>query len=193
MHWPWQTAEVKKFGRFASKKRTSSNISALIFSSTSPHSPSSTAAENQTRNGNSIRKTIAKWLRLQRPNNSNKSSDVKKQNHGRSRYKLTGMGIKPNLYTYPSTIKSMLMLWHTKLIYLFILTPKSTYHTCFEAKLLAEAIFHSVREVFRKPMGGQSRKIRLLKFHLKVHIFWEGHKFLRNLPLTFDYSTYSQN
>ena len=110
-------ADVKKFGRFASKIRTSLNISALIFSSTSPHSPSSTAAENQTRNGNSIRKTIAKWLRLQRPNNSNKSSDVKKQNHGRSRYKLTGMGIKPNLYTYPSTIKSMLMLWHTKLIY----------------------------------------------------------------------------
>ena len=26
----------------------------------------------------------------------------------------------------------------------------------------------------------------------KVHIFWEGHKILRNLPLTFDYSTYSQ-
>ena len=23
----------------------------------------------------------------------------------------------------------------------------------------------------------------------KVHIFWEGHKILRNLPLTFDYST----
>ena len=23
---------------------------------------------------------------------------------------------------------------------------------------------------------------------LKVHIFWEGHKILRNLPLTFDYS-----
>ena len=73
-----------------------------IFSSTSPHSPSSTAAENQTRNGNSIRKTIAKWLRLQRPNNSNKSSDVKKQNHGRSRYKLTGMSIKSNLYTVDS-------------------------------------------------------------------------------------------
>ena len=27
---------------------------------------------------------------------------------------------------------------------------------------------------------------------VKVHIFWEGHKILRNLPLTFDYSTYSQ-
>ena len=27
----------------------------------------------------------------------------------------------------------------------------------------------------------------------KVHIFWEGHKILRNLPLTFDYSTYSQS
>ena len=27
---------------------------------------------------------------------------------------------------------------------------------------------------------------------IKVHIFWEGHKILRNLPLTFDYSTYSQ-
>ena len=26
----------------------------------------------------------------------------------------------------------------------------------------------------------------------KVQIFWEGHKILRNLPLTFDYSTYSQ-
>ena len=26
----------------------------------------------------------------------------------------------------------------------------------------------------------------------KVHIFWEGHKISRNLPLTFDYSTYSQ-
>ena len=26
----------------------------------------------------------------------------------------------------------------------------------------------------------------------KVHISWEGHKILRNLPLTFDYSTYSQ-
>ena len=26
----------------------------------------------------------------------------------------------------------------------------------------------------------------------KVHIFWEGHKILRNLPLTFDYSKYSE-
>ena len=26
----------------------------------------------------------------------------------------------------------------------------------------------------------------------KVHIFWEGHKILRNLPFNFDYSTYSQ-
>ena len=26
----------------------------------------------------------------------------------------------------------------------------------------------------------------------KVHIFWEGHKILRNLHLTFNYSTYSQ-
>ena len=25
----------------------------------------------------------------------------------------------------------------------------------------------------------------------KVHIFWEGHKILRNLPLTFEYSTNS--
>ena len=27
---------------------------------------------------------------------------------------------------------------------------------------------------------------------VKVHIFWEEHNILRNLPLTFDYSTYSQ-
>ena len=27
-------------------------------------------------------------------------------------------------------------------------------------------------------------------FTYKVHIFWEGHKILRNLHLTFDYSTY---
>ena len=26
----------------------------------------------------------------------------------------------------------------------------------------------------------------------KVHVSWEGHKILWNLPLTFDYSTYSQ-
>ena len=26
----------------------------------------------------------------------------------------------------------------------------------------------------------------------KVHIFWDGHKILRNLHLNFDYSTYSQ-
>ena len=31
---------------------------------------------------------------------------------------------------------------------------------------------------------------RLASF--KVHIFWEGHKILQNLHLTFDYSTYSQ-
>ena len=30
------------------------------------------------------------------------------------------------------------------------------------------------------------------RFTCKVHIFWEGHKILRNLHLTFDYSTYSQ-
>ena len=37
----------------------------------------------------------------------------------------------------------------------------------------------------------------ILKYHVvcnnmnfKVHIFWEGHKILQNLPLTFDYSTY---
>ena len=29
-------------------------------------------------------------------------------------------------------------------------------------------------------------------FSFKVHIFWEGHKILWNLHLTFDYSTYSQ-
>ena len=31
-----------------------------------------------------------------------------------------------------------------------------------------------------------------IQIHSKVHIFWEGHKILRNLHLTFDYSTYSQ-
>ena len=30
-----------------------------------------------------------------------------------------------------------------------------------------------------------------IRFVFKVHIFWEGHKILRNLLLTFDYSTYS--
>ena len=34
-------------------------------------------------------------------------------------------------------------------------------------------------------------KIRL-KSNFKVHLFWEGHKVLRNLHLTFDNSTYSQ-
>ena len=34
--------------------------------------------------------------------------------------------------------------------------------------------------------------VLLQKHSFKVHIFWEGHKTLRNLPLTFDYSTYHQ-
>ena len=48
----------------------------------------------------------------------------------------------------------------------------------------------------------QTNKVRFIcsilmkKFEIrpwdKVHIFWEGHKILRNLHLTFDYSTYSQ-
>ena len=35
-------------------------------------------------------------------------------------------------------------------------------------------------------------KSKGLVMEVKVHIFWEVHKILRNLPLTFDYSTYSQ-
>ena len=35
------------------------------------------------------------------------------------------------------------------------------------------------------------RNWEVFKF-VKVYIFWEGHKILRNLHLTFDYSTYSQ-
>ena len=42
----------------------------------------------------------------------------------------------------------------------------------------------------------QLSEVKLLRFFLsksfKVHIFWEGHKILKNLHLTFDYSTYSQ-
>ena len=40
----------------------------------------------------------------------------------------------------------------------------------------------------------ESREITIEwnNFWSKVHIFWEGHKILRNLPLTFDHSTYSQ-
>ena len=38
-----------------------------------------------------------------------------------------------------------------------------------------------------KKAGDGSKKIKG-----KVHIFWEGHKILQNLHLTFDYSTYSQ-
>ena len=33
---------------------------------------------------------------------------------------------------------------------------------------------------------------KALKMIIKVHIFWEGHKILQNLPLTFDYNTYIQ-
>ena len=37
-----------------------------------------------------------------------------------------------------------------------------------------------------------TRKEFCIEIKIKVHIFWEGHKILRNLPLTFDYTTYSQ-
>ena len=36
------------------------------------------------------------------------------------------------------------------------------------------------------------QKIGSTFYPVKVHIFWEGHKILRNLHLTFDCSTYSQ-
>ena len=36
------------------------------------------------------------------------------------------------------------------------------------------------------------RKRKKTKDPVKVHIFWEGHKILRNLNLTFDYGTYNQ-
>ena len=36
------------------------------------------------------------------------------------------------------------------------------------------------------------RDSKVITKYIKVHIFWEGHKILQNLHLTFDYSTYSQ-
>ena len=45
---------------------------------------------------------------------------------------------------------------------------------------------------FSKLQGYISSLQKLLRTPIKVHIFWEGHKILQNLPLTFDYSTYSQ-
>ena len=47
--------------------------------------------------------------------------------------------------------------------------------------------FHSSQFMFLKK---NSHGLYIL-IH-KVHIFWEGHKILWNLHLTFDYSTYSQ-
>ena len=40
--------------------------------------------------------------------------------------------------------------------------------------------------------NGKSTYVNYILKLIKVHIFWEGHKILRNLHLTFDYSTYSQ-
>ena len=34
--------------------------------------------------------------------------------------------------------------------------------------------------------------VEKLRPHFKVHVFWEGHKILRNLPITFDRMYYSQ-
>jgi len=68
-------------------KSNNSTTIEVVQSQTTANSPhSSTSATS--RNVNSIRKTIAKWLRLQR--GPHPKSDEKKQNHGRSRYKLTG-------------------------------------------------------------------------------------------------------
>ena len=42
------------------------------------------------------------------------------------------------------------------------------------------------------PKTPQRRHVVQKSYQHKVHTFWEGHKVLRNLHLTFDYSTHSQ-
>ena len=79
----------KKFHHMRCSHISGANGSATTIEVVQPPmtSHSSSNTEATSRNVNSIRKTLAKWLRLQRPNSKN---DVKKENHGRSRYKLTG-------------------------------------------------------------------------------------------------------
>ena len=52
-----------------------------------------------------------------------------------------------------------------------------------------------INDVLMKKMDKIVKQIERYKSNMviiKVHIFWEGHEILRNLPLTFDCSTYSQ-
>ena len=45
----------------------------------------------------------------------------------------------------------------------------------------------------KKQLVSYIKKFKFLTKRNKVHLFWEGHKILRNLHLTFDYGTYLQS
>ena len=54
-----------------------------------------------------------------------------------------------------------------------------------------EALMYAVK-FQKKYFKGFLKKSLKSANPIKVHIFWEGHKILRNLPFTLEYSTYSQ-
>ena len=63
---------------------------------------------------------------------------------------------------------------------------------CTDSKYGGYNITFPVKKIQYKVCNSKTIKGGLILEYIKVHIFWEGHKILRNLPLTFDYSTNRQ-
>ena len=61
-----------------------------------------------------------------------------------------------------------------------------------ELKCLEEDKFYLISLQFQFNNPKLQSTFIFSKIFSKVHIFWEGHKILRNLHLTFVYSTYRQ-
>ena len=94
--------------------------------------------------------------------------------------KLNTMGPKSLLATFKKIIYPLKIIRPAILLKIRYLTPLLF---CISSKLTYKKCLAKKEE--RQEKRSKRRQLFLVIF-LKVHIFWEGHKILQNLPLTFD-------
>ena len=92
------------------------------------------------------------------------------------------------------------MLWKVTAFFLFLIVVWWFLMQFFEG--LSPKIWHSISihrvhikqfSIYKQVENLNSSKVIFFKFvHIKVHIFWEGHKILRNLHLAFVVCSASQ-
>ena len=101
-----------------------------------------------------------------------------------------------NFHNRSFSVKYMVMFLNT----VIVPRPNCSIDLCVAVGNETKQLIHLLRDIWKavlkekatfKSLNYPSQKLPNLKWFYKVHIFWAGHKILRNLPLTFDYSAYS--